>query len=78
MAIPKTVNIRPLMGLLDWKTKKATAFYTFVGMLASDAWHNGLNRWNLAGFVLAAGLGSLSGLAAIIHGNEPPHPPGGA
>jgi hypothetical protein len=60
------------MGILDWRTRKATAFYALLGVLCSDIWHRGLGKWNLAGLVLMAGLGSLSGIAQIIHGGPPP------
>lgn len=71
------MNLQSLMGLLDWRTRKATAFYCLLGVLCSDIWHRGLGRWNLIGLILMTGLGSLSGVAHLIHG-EPPQPPGGS
>ena len=73
------MNLQPLMGILDWRTRKATAFYALLGVLCSDIWHRGLNQWNLVGLILMAGLGGLSGVAQLIHGGPPPpQPPGGS
>lgn len=64
------MKLRAFMGLLDPKTKKATAFYAFVGLLSSDTWHRGLNKWNLVGWIIATGLGSLAGIAQLLHGEK--------
>lgn len=71
------MSLKPFVGILDWRTRRATAFYALLGVLCSDIWHRGLNRWNLIALVLMAGLGSLSGVAQLLHGNPPP-PPGGS
>jgi hypothetical protein len=64
-------------GWLDPKTQRATAFYAFLGVLCSNIYHRGINQWTLAALVLMAGLGTLSGLAAIMGDREPPlDPPG--
>lgn len=62
------ISLRPFMGLVDPKTKQATAFYALLGVLCGDIWNNGLHKWNLIGLILFAGLGSISGLARLIHG----------
>lgn len=57
-----------MAGWIDPKTQRAIAFYALLGMLCSDIWHTGLNRWNFTLFALMAGLGTLSGLAKVIWG----------
>lgn len=64
--------LAPLVGLLNPKTQKATAFYCLLGVVCSDIWHRGLHQWNLAALILFAGLGSLAGIAQIIHGGKAP------
>lgn len=67
-----------MLGLLNPKTQKATAFYALLGVLCGDIWHRGLHKWNLAALVLFAGLGSLAGLAQMIHGPRDPSEEDGA
>jgi len=69
-----------MAGWIDPKTQRATAFYFLLGLVGSNIWHAGLNKWNFSALVLMTGLGSLSGLAALIwgpKGNPPAVPPGG-
>ena len=66
------MNLSPLVGLLNPKTQKATAFYCLLGVVCSDIWHRGLQKWNLVALILFAGLGSLAGIAQVIHGGKDP------
>jgi len=68
-----------LGGLIDPKTQRATAFYALLGMLCSNIYHTGMNRWNFAGLVLMTGLGTLSGLTKFMLSLKasPADPPGG-
>lgn len=70
--------LRHMRGWLDPKTQKATAFYALLGVLCSQIYHAGLDQWDLAALILLTGIGSLSGLAELIHSRQPPaDPPGG-
>lgn len=63
-----------MLGLLNPKTQKATAFYALLGVLCGDIWHRGLHKWNLIALVLFTGLGTLAGLAEVVHGKAEPEP----
>ena len=54
--------------LLDWKTRKATAFYTVLGLVSREVWVHGFNRWTVGLSVLLAGLGTLSAVARALWG----------
>lgn len=60
------------LGLLNPATKRATAFYAGLGVALHHIWTHGLDKWGFALLVLFCGLGSLSGLARLIHGGEDP------
>jgi len=72
---PKTVMLRPFVGLINPKTQKATAFYALLGALCADIWHRGFNTLNLSAAILFAGLGSLSAIAGILTKDPPPSSP---
>lgn len=54
--------------LLDWKTRKATAFYVVLGLVAREVWSQGFNRWTVGLSVLLAGIGTLSAVARAVWG----------
>ena len=68
-----------LAGWLDPKTQRATAFYAFLGIICSNIYHGGMNRWNFSALVLMTGLGTLSGLSDFLRSSRKPpaEPPGG-
>jgi hypothetical protein len=67
-----------MAGWIDPKTQRATAFYSLLGVLCSNIYHTGLNKYNFMALVLMAGVGSLSGLAALFNPKTPQaEPPGG-
>ena len=61
--------------LLDWKTRKATAFYVVLGLVAREVWSTGFNRWTVGLSVLLAGLGTLSAVSRAVWGRQEPQEP---
>ncbi len=68
--------LQPMADLLDWKTRKATAFYVVLGLTAREVWAHGFNRYTVGLSILLAGLGTLSAVARALWGRpEDPEPP---
>ena len=67
-----------MVGWLDPKTQRATAFYLLLGVLCSNIYHTGLQKWNFLALCLMTGLGTVSGLASLLGTSRPPpgDPPG--
>lgn len=57
-----------MAGWIDPRTQRATAFYCFLGLVCSNIWHAGMNKWNFAALALMTGLGTLSGLTQFVWG----------
>ncbi len=71
--------LHPMADLLDWKTRKSTAFYVALGLTAHEVWVHGFNKFTLTLSILLSGLGTLSGVARALWGapeaqDKPPSP----
>ncbi len=68
-----------MAGWLDPKTQRSTAFYCLLGVLCSHIYHAGLNQWSFLALVAMTGLGTVSGILAMLKKatNPPADPPGG-
>jgi len=78
MAVARPIikaTLHPMADLLDWKTRKATAFYVVLGLVAREVWSQGFNRWTVGLSVLLAGLGTLSAVARAVWGRLEPQSP---